>query len=1207
MTDPNSTSDNEINAISKLGRWSGPTALDPMRAHLDEASVNELGILRIVGWAVCVAPFDEICVYLNDERLGIAERSIRRDDVEAAHADYPDSLFSGFVLQQRLADDVPAAARVHVVLIADGGIKQELTVSVVRSYTATKDENDGNQPMEQIRFHIDAPEVQSGYAVNPTRGFMLITGWAIAAAGVEAIEVLVDKMSVGIVSTQISRPDIVAAFPEWDSPTQGFKVWVPSQVLRPGVHDINVIVRDNVGRTKEIKFKTISEESLEGAGPWQLRRKIPQAEIEQKLTLLSQASYLPFHLVLIPLRSSDRKEIALLRETVESVLYQGYPNWSVLIALQGTLDAELLKELDTAASSISIDGLLKKIMGDLSISVEQRVRLAHVPEKQILAELLPADGMLTILTAGDRLGEDALLEFCIEALTQGFPDFLYSDERRISSSSGNGNAFFKPDWSPDFLLSTNYIGRLWSATTDLLRQSSLTLDEVVALGEYNTVLRLTEKARSIVHVQKVLCERIEGPVQHPEVELNALRNAALRRGIAAKVFPGYLAGTWRFKYDLQAPLRTKAMVSIIISTNASSGLIKIALDSILSKTSWPNYEIILVDIIGQTTNSELLAWKRWIAENVDQVIDMPPSADVSACNNAGAAQARGEYLLLLSDSLEVLAADWLDGLVEHAQREDVGIVGSRLIYPNGRIHHAGLFLSKSVGRHAFRFSKDIEPGAFGLAQVQRNVIGVSGECMMIRRTLLDKLGGFNEAIHGVASELDFALRAQQANLRVIYTPFVTLLKHGLAQENKTLESDQSIHNRSRWTGVFLTGDPFFHPRLEKSFDDYAVDCEPLEEMYVGYPLVKAENVRRILAVKVDHIGDFVTAFPAFRRIKQQFPSSELYVLGARDSLSVASCEPTIDHMIEFNFFKSRSRDGKLEIDESGLVDLQQKLVPMRFDLAMDLRRHPETRHILKYTGARWLAGFDQHYKFPWLDISHEFEGDQPGNLKRGHVTDALVHFVDNVARACGCDRKVLKSLQPPTPTTFDAPCPLPVFETTKWDLFKKPVICIHAGGAIDTKQWPVEYYAALIDLILEHEDVNILLIGGPEVREFEAYVLGNVRHVIRVFSLVDKVSLRDLPTVLQKCRLFVGNDSGPKHLAAALNVPTIGIHSASVDAGEWGPIGRMALALRRNMVCGPCFIASAADCPRNLACLTGISVGDVYRSCQRMLAFSRLG
>ena len=182
------------------------------------------------------------------------------------------------------------------------------------------------------------------------------------------------------------------------------------------------------------------------------------------------------------------------------------------------------------------------------------------------------------------------------------------------------------------------------------------------------------------------------------------------------------------------------------------------------------------------------------------------------------------------------------------------------------------------------------------------------------------------------------------------------------------------------------------------------------------------------------------------------------------------------------------------------------------------------------------------------------------------------------------------------------PLPLDEFPEAVAALFDKPVVAIHPGAGNITKQWPEEHFSALIDLLIEKNDVNILLVGGPDEVEIADALMEAVLHPEAVASMAGQTSLVMLPRVLAACVLYIGNDSGPKHIAAAMGLPTIGIHSGVVDATEWGPVGRRAVAMQRNMTCSPCYLAVAADCPRGLACLNLLEPGDVHRLAETMLA-----
>lgn len=163
-------------------------------------------------------------------------------------------------------------------------------------------------------------------------------------------------------------------------------------------------------------------------------------------------------------------------------------------------------------------------------------------------------------------------------------------------------------------------------------------------------------------------------------------------------------------------------------------------------------------------------------------------------------------------------------------------------------------------------------------------------------------------------------------------------------------------------------------------------------------------------------------------------------------------------------------------------------------------------------------------------------------------------------------------------------------------------ICIHPGVGAPTRQWPPAYFAALIDLLLGNFDVEIVLIGSADEAAVANEIIASVARPEAVSSLAGKVALGQLTELLVSTTLFIGNNSGPHHLAAALGVPTIGIHSGAVDAREWGPVGPNAVAVRRDMVCSPCYLADAAACPRGLACLIEVMPVEVYEICKHLLA-----
>ena len=1153
----------------------------------EEALLAADGEFFVKGWAVASSGVADIRIELDEVPVATITPNEQRPDVGNRYPDLPDAARAGFRLRRRLASVVPGAHLVRIFVRGRAGeeysASQVIEVDLSAVSTSSGAAVAALPKNAAITCFLDAPACTNGAAIGVVRGFLTLSGWAFGDHGIDRVEVFVDRVSQGRAHHGIRREDLGRAFPDQDTLLAGFAMVLPPPVMKPGERQVRIEIHDRAGHSEALEFIARAEPAAAGAAAWSRRRKMPQAEIDLQHHLLTARAHAPrWAVVLVLPDAAPERFPARLIATLNSLGDQAYGSWTAIL-------------IAPPAKAADVTAALARMCED--VRANTRVLTADPPRR--LAEIDATMDFAILLEAGDELGEDALLELSVETLLHPTADFIYSDERRTDPADGIAKAFFKPDFSPDLLLSTNYVGRVWAASAALLRAADLREGDLAQFGEFDAVLRLTEQARRVRHVSKVLCERGRSGGTR-EMDRLALRRAMDRRGIRGTVHSGPVSGSYRITRDIAG----SPTVSIIMPTNGSAGLVEIALRSIRQHTAWSNYEIICLDTMPATAEAAPARLRQWIAEQADVVIPAAGAFNWSRLNNVGARRARGDLLLFLNDDIEVRDPRWLHGLIEQAQRPEVGTVGAQLLYPDGRVQHAGVFLGRHAARHAFRFYAAAEPGPFGLALTQRDVISVTGACMMVRRDVFQELGGFDESHPVVNNDLDFNLRVRRSGRAVVYTPAVSLVHHEMASRAALADTYNTSGFAAQWGDLFATGDPFFNRNLSIDHDDYQPEAEPVRSFVAGRPLFARAKIRRILAVKVDHIGDFVTAFPAFRRIKQHFPQAHLTVLAAKASLALAALEPAIDQVLEFNFYDPRSEKGRRHVGKRQLAALRAQLAPQRFDLALDLRRQPDTRPVLRTSGARWLAGFDSLYQHPWLDITVEFEGDLARHWKSGHVTDSLVGLVDAVAAQGEPDRRLIGHLPD---------------REAAWSLLERltgvaplgpgggAVVCVHTGAGSLNKQWPAAAFAELIDWLVGQTRATVVVIGGAEEAAFAQDVVARTRRGERVCNLVGKTGLGDLPGVLSAADLYVGNDSGPKHIAAALGVPTIGIHSGSVDAGEWGAVGPRALTIRRDMVCSPCYLARAADCHRGLACLGGIAVADVAEACRRMLAWPAAG
>jgi ADP-heptose:LPS heptosyltransferase/GT2 family glycosyltransferase len=1036
---------------------------------------------------------------------------------------------------------------------------------------------------EAIRYHIDKPlELRNGAVVAVRKG-LLIEGWAIASSGVASIDISIGAKQFGSAHYGLPRWDVAERNPGWaNAKNSGFMITVPSRLLEKGKHTVRISFRDELDNVRPVEFQIdvathVDDDLALG--------KINQSEANFYERLLKNFQWRPVFYILIAV---PRGTEGALKETLLSLRQQVYSDWMIGILAEpnaersGQLPGDAEKKL-AWRDRVLVD--FREISDRIEFLEETSdAQIAKLP----CASRSPA--LFGLLSAGDVVSNDALLQCAVKTGLERDGEFFYSDELRISPASNNLERFLKPQWSPDLALSTNYIGRFWVATRPLFERAGPVVSDLFHWGEYDLVLRLTEMAERICHIPELLCLRGAGGLDQEFSDEIALQRALDRRKIEATVRRGFADGVYR----IQRELRERKLVSVIIPVGRKTELLKRTIFGLLNETGYDKIEIILVANPG-TSPAALPYFQTLGDDSRIRVVRLDGQFNFSRLCNFGAQSACGEFLLFLNDDVQVIERKWLDALLEHAQRPEVGVVGPMLLWPDRTIQSAGVFLTNKVGvsAHAFRNAAETEPGYFGLAQTERNVIAINGACFMTRRDVFEKIGGFNEAHRVVNNETDYCLKAWREGYLLIYTPYSKLIHHERTSRTNEGEDYDAAAFREQWGSLFADGDPFHHPNLSKESVFFTPEAEPVRRIRAGYPLAKRESIKSILIVKLDHIGDCITAFPAMRRLKEAFPDATLTALVGSWTRPIWAMAEMIDDTIEFDFFHERADGGIREISESELGSLRDRLAPRAFDLAVDFRRHPETRHILEHIGARMLAGYDLGGRFSWLDVALEWGGDSARQPKRNHASDELIRLADAVIAACSPELTVIA---PQASNEFSLPPDLQA------RLFSSPVVCVHPAAGDLLKQWPAEYFAELINMLVKRHGVNVVLVGGPKDKDISSAVLSGVDLQHAVFDLVGRLALSELPSLLLRCALFVGNDSGPKHVAGGLGIPTVGIHSGHVDAHEWGPAGPLAIALQREMECGPCYLPSPKLCPRNLSCLTGFVPGRVYDMCRILLA-----
>jgi len=526
--------------------------------------------------------------------------------------------------------------------------------------------------------------------------------------------------------------------------------------------------------------------------------------------------------VIVPVYNTDRQ---MLVDMIESVRNQTYENWELCLAdgCSTVPDVqEVLSEYSAMDSRIRIDLL----SANLGIAGNSNAALAL------------ADGeYLALLDHDDLLPPWALFEIAKAINENNQPDVLYSDEDKITfDGSERFCPHFKPDWSPDYLRSINYITHLFVLKSSLMKAVGGFLPEYDGAQDHDLILRATEKAVGIVHIPRILYHwrsHSESTAQKPgnksytqDAGVKAIQAHLTRTGLAGKASYDMEKGVYQVNYDLTAD----PLISIVIPSCDHTDDLSRCIDSITSQSTYKNYEILVVE--NNSKKEETFAYYKRI-ENAQprvRVIRWDGPFNFSAINNFAAADTKGSILLFLNNDTEVITPDWMERMLQFAQREDVGCVGAKLYYPDGTIQHAGVVLGfQGIAAHSFcRFEGD-STGYMGRAAAAQNVSAVTAACMMLRKSIFLEINGFDETLAIAFNDIDLCMKVREAGYNNILAPAAELIHHesksrGLEDTpEKQARFKKEIHIfRKKWGAQLDAGDPYYNPHFDLEYMPFRV-------------------------------------------------------------------------------------------------------------------------------------------------------------------------------------------------------------------------------------------------------------------------------------------------------------------------------------------------------------------------------------------------
>ena len=512
----------------------------------------------------------------------------------------------------------------------------------------------------------------------------------------------------------------------------------------------------------------------------------------------------------------------LLNKAIESVKAQTYSNWELCLyddasTKQETLD--YLHELENSSDNINIKFGKKNL--NISLATNEALKMA-------------TGDYVLFLDNDDALSTFALSEIAYRINQKPETDVVYYDEDIMLMNDLRVKPILKPDWSPETLDSAMYIAHA-TYRKSLIDKLGGMRKGFEGSQDYDLILRARDMTDNIEHISKVLyhwrripgstADFYEAKTTPQEAAIKALEESIKRRKLKAKVEKGLTAPSFRFKYKIEG----NPLVSIIIPTRNMKEYLKRCIDSVLEKTNYKNYEIIIVN--NQSDDEETLNYFENIRSESIRIVDFNDEFNYSAINNYAVGQAKAEHVLLLNNDTEVIDGDWLESMLEFSQQKEIGVVGALLYFPDDTIQHAGCAVGiGGVAGHLYKYSRMGEHHmnvSLDFPKIIHNVSAVTGACLMIKKDLYNKVSGLDEKFKVAFNDIDFCLKVSSLGLRNIYTPFASLYhfeskSRGYEYEDPTqqLRFENEVYRfKAKWEKFLVNGDPYYNSNftLENEF------------------------------------------------------------------------------------------------------------------------------------------------------------------------------------------------------------------------------------------------------------------------------------------------------------------------------------------------------------------------------------------------------
>jgi len=614
--------------------------------------------------------------------------------------------------------------------------------------------------------------------------------------------------------------------PNGTNTAYAWAVWGDPQIERPRplldmvrVLATDIRERGVLGALRQPAVSALPAESALIYQTWVAANTPDAGELVRLAARAAALPQAPRFSVIMPVYNTDPR---WLHAAIESVRAQVYPHWELCIA-------------DDASQSEATRRCLAEYAGDARIRMMRRAENGHIAAASNDALALATGDYVALLDHDDELSPDALAEMAVAIAEHRDIDILYSDEDKLDADGRRCDPFFKPDWSPEHFLGQMYTCHLTVMRRALINEIGGFRSGFDGTQDYDLWLRMISRTSRIHHVSRVLYHwrKIPGSAAAAVDAKNyalenmkrALQEHADRNVLNADVVPGLSLGLFRVKRRISG----SPDVTICIPSAGRSAdlrgrpvdLLAHAVRHIVEQTTWPHYRILIADN-GDLKRETIAALEGLPHRRITYPLPSGPF-NFSRKIDYLVERCETEYFVVFNDDIEMITPDWIEGLLEYAQDPAVGAVGCKLRFPDGRLQHVGVVTGVcGIAAHLFHQAPGDSLGWNGGSITPRNYSVVTGAVMMTKKSIWDRVGGFDPAMRIDFNDVDYCLKIRNAGYRLVYTPFVEAYHHESASFGVRQQNPDDIRNMEERWGDTLLRDPYYNPNL--SLDH--IDCRP---------------------------------------------------------------------------------------------------------------------------------------------------------------------------------------------------------------------------------------------------------------------------------------------------------------------------------------------------------------------------------------------